>query len=256
MRSTIWITSIAAAGLVAGCGLGGTANKTTASTAKKSTPSTAFVTIQSPATVATTPAPTVPQTQLSQVPGQVVKGTKPGPNDRYIVKSGDAIGLIAQAMGVKTQDLLDANGLTTADATRIQPGQPLRIPDGGVMPPGGELKEGKPAGSSNDPSSVIPVTAVSGARYTVQSGDTWIGIATRLKVDLTAMLTLNGGTIEAAPNIIPGQKLKVPGKTQAEVDAASKVAVTTPKTTVKAATTTAKTTIKPAVTTKAPVPSS
>ena len=51
-----------------------------------------------------------------------------GDGATYVVKSGDALSKIAAAHGVKTKDLMEANGIQ--DANRIRAGQKLVIPGG------------------------------------------------------------------------------------------------------------------------------
>jgi LysM repeat protein len=112
--------------------------------------------------------PTIPVPRVLDGPN----GPAPTITNRYIIKSGDTIGGIAQAMGVSLQFLLDANGMTLTDANRIQPGMSLMIPDGGVMPAGGADPDG-PAQP--------PVTAAkqnSGSTTTSTSASTTGGAAT------------------------------------------------------------------------------
>lgn len=225
--------------LLAGCGLGGGTTGTAKSTTTKKGATTVFATVPIPAT--TLPPTTQPANALpsgpSQLPGSTVVGAIPKPTDRYLVKQGDLLDKIATAMGVTLQQLLDANGLTVADATRIQVGTPLRVPDGGRMPPGGTDASGAPAGN---PGGVVPTTIGPGgpisAYYTVISGDTWIGIGSKLGVNVNQLLVANKAN--DATYIIPGQKLAIPGKTQAQVNAASTAKA--PTTTIKATTTTKK----------------
>lgn len=236
-------SSVALILLVAGCGLGGGSTATSSTAKKSSSATTTFATVPVPATTVppSTVASAVLPSGVSQIPGQTVVGAIPKPTDRYIVKQGDLLANIAKAMGVTLDQLLNANGLTLVQANTIQVGTKLAVPDGGRMPPGGDSETGAPAGNSSGvvPTTVGPAGPIS-AFYTVQSGDAWISIASRLKVDLAQLYLANNASAETL--IVPGQKIKVPGKTQAQVNAA---------TTVKAATTT----IKQTTTTKKPVAS-
>ncbi|MCT7696769.1 C40 family peptidase [Lactobacillus crispatus] len=58
---------------------------------------------------------------------QLKKGRKIKIPKSVTAKKGESISVIAQKVGVKTQDLLDANGLTWQDAT-IQEGQKIALP--------------------------------------------------------------------------------------------------------------------------------
>jgi LysM repeat protein len=55
-----------------------------------------------------------------------------------------------------------------------------------------------------------PTLAITGDTYTVQPGDTLLGIAIRLKVDMDDLIALN--KIADPDNLLVGQKLKIPPK--------------------------------------------
>ena len=82
----------------------------------------------------------------------------------YIVKYGDALGLIAQRHRVQTDDLRKWNNLS---GNMIRPGQKLIIWTGTNPPMISKL----PA-STSAIKSVSAATPVSGKTYTVQEGDT------------------------------------------------------------------------------------
>jgi len=103
----------------------------------------------------------------------------------YTVKQGDTLSGIARRIEVPLADLLQANNLTVTSV--IHPGQLLTLPDA----TGG--------GSSS---------AGSGSSYTVVSGDTLGGIATRNGVSLSSLLAANG--LRATSLITPGMQLKLP----------------------------------------------
>jgi len=62
-------------------------------------------------------------------PGTTTATKTPGAGGKtYVVKAGDFCGTIAESQGVTLQALLDANKMTEADCTKLQPGQELKIP--------------------------------------------------------------------------------------------------------------------------------
>jgi LysM repeat protein len=161
------------------------------------------------------------------------------------------MGNIADAMNVKLQALLDANGMSLADANRLQPGKLLVVPEGGLMPAGGTDPNGAPAvppGQAPPPTAKGGSPTVPGAKYTVKSGDFWIGIAGNFGITLDSLLKANNAT--AATVLQPGQVLTIPTKTAANTAPVVKTTSTTkkPVATTKAPTTTA----KPATTSAAP----
>jgi len=106
----------------------------------------------------------------------------------YVVKEGDSLGRIAQKLGVKLPDLLNANGMTVESL--ILPGQQLVVPqtDSGGAP---------------------------GGAYTVKAGDSLSVIAARVKVSLGALLAANGMTVSSL--ITPGMTLTLPAGAVAPV---------------------------------------
>lgn len=107
----------------------------------------------------------------------------------YTVVAGDYLGGIAVKLSVKLSDLLATNKLTTGSL--IYPGMKLIVPAGGHLP-------ATPAPAQN-PASL---------RYTVVAGDYLGGIAGKLGVTLTSLLTTN--KLTAGSLIYPGMKLTVP----------------------------------------------
>lgn len=108
---------------------------------------------------------------------------KPAPKPAgrtYTVKAGDTLSGIASKYGTSWQELQRINGIP--DANRIYPGQVLRLPGGG-----------KPAPQKRT--------------YTVVSGDTLSGIASKFGTSWQALAQKNG---LANPNLIfPGQVLRI-----------------------------------------------
>lgn len=107
----------------------------------------------------------------------------------YTVVAGDYLGGIAVKLSVKLSDLLATNKLTTGSL--IYPGMKLLVPAGGHLP-------AAPAPAQNP----APL------RYTVVAGDYLGGIAGKLGVTLTSLLTTNKLTTGSL--IYPGMKLTVP----------------------------------------------
>lgn len=99
----------------------------------------------------------------------------------YVVKSGDTLSGIASRYGMSTSALASLNGISNANL--IYPGQVIKV-----------------SGSSNGSSATT---------YTVKSGDSLSGIASRYGTTVSALASLNG---ISNPNwIYPGQVLKISG---------------------------------------------
>jgi N-acetylmuramoyl-L-alanine amidase len=264
--ATFAASSAVAILFLSGCGLG-TSSKTkttvkggSTTTAKGGTTTVPKVTIPpaTPTVFATIPVPPGTTTTTGVVPpgapggGQAPPGSIPKPNEKYIVKSGDTMGNIAAAMGVKLQLLLDANGMTIKDANGLQPGRQLTVPDGGFMPPGGPDAAGPPAvppGQAPTPTTKVgQTTTAKGApagttKYKVLAGEGWIPIANKFGITLDSLLKANGAT--TASVLQPGQQINVPNKTAANTASTVKPTATTKKpvvTTKPTGTTAAKTT--------------
>ena len=143
----------------------------------------------------------------------------------YVVKSGDSLSKIAAAHGVKTKDLMAANGIT--DANKIRAGQKLAIPGAKAAAKSEPAKvEEKPAEAPVAPipapvpevapapeaAPAVPAAPVAGQDamldYTVQDGDTAEGIARLFVVNKDDILSVNG--IPAGSDVKPGQKIKIP----------------------------------------------
>ena len=105
------------------------------------------------------------------------------PPSTYVVVSGDSLFGISRKLGVGFNDLLSANNLTAASV--ILPGQQLVVPGG------------TPAPASS-----------SGLSYTVKAGDSLGRIASKHGVSLTALLSVNGMTVNSL--ILPGQVIQLP----------------------------------------------
>jgi len=96
------------------------------------------------------------------------------------------------------------SGSDTFDgSSRTPTAQPSATSSGGHRSPSGSTVPG-------DPSSTA--TTAGGAQYTVQSGDTLSGIATRFGIDLDLLMQLNG--ITDPTSLQAGQVLLIPGGAQ------------------------------------------
>jgi LysM repeat protein len=105
----------------------------------------------------------------------------------YKVVSGDTLGSIATKFGVTVARIQAANALGTSTVIKI--GQVLKIPT---------------SATSSPAVTTSPVVKT----YTVKSGDTLWGIASKLGVSATALAELNG--ITNANLLRIGQVLKIP----------------------------------------------
>ncbi len=114
----------------------------------------------------------------------------------YTVVAGDYLTGIAGKLKVTTKSLLVANKLSLNSL--IWPGMRLAVPAGGTLP----------AAAAPAPASSPAPGASKASTYTVVDGDYLSGIATKLGVTLTSLLTTNQMTVKSF--IYPGMQLKVP----------------------------------------------
>ena len=122
--------------------------------------------------------------------GRVPATTTAPSTSGYTVVSGDSLIGISLKLKVSLSSLLTLNRLTTSSL--IYPGMKLAVPAGAVT-------QQSPTSNS---------ATASGLVYVIKSGDTLIGIASRTKVTLSALLTLNRLTTSSF--IYPGMRLNVP----------------------------------------------
>ena len=102
------------------------------------------------------------------------------PDITYVIKAGDTIYILALRYGTTVNAILQAN--PGIDPNRIRVGQQITIPG-----------------------------AATGTRYTIQSGDTLYGIASRYGTTVNAILQANPGI--DPNNLRVGQQITVPGAT-------------------------------------------
>lgn len=120
----------------------------------------------------------------------------------YTIKSGDTLYGISRSHGMSLQALLSLNNISASSL--ILPGQVLKISGN--------------ANTSTQPVAPRPVqpqpqqSPVSGATYTIKSGDTLYGIAMKTGMSLHDLLSRNNLSVSSM--IFPGQVLKVAGNNQ------------------------------------------
>ncbi|MEZ5397737.1 MAG: LysM peptidoglycan-binding domain-containing protein, partial [Bryobacterales bacterium] len=149
-------------------------------------------------------------THSSSSSSSTSRGSSPAPSGgKYRIRSGDNLGEIAARFGVSVSDLRAWNGIR---GTRITAGDYLI-----VNPAGASQSEPEQVAQTQEESA--PST---GRRYTVRSGDSLGGIASRFGTSVTNLKSWNG----LRSNMIrPGQSLIVStaGETQTRAEAAAPV---------------------------------
>ena len=108
----------------------------------------------------------------------------------YVVKSGDCLSTIGSKLGVNWKEVASANGINSPYIIYV--GQVLTIP-----------------GGSNQTTTSSSTTSNTTTTYTVKSGDTLSGIASKFGTTYQKIAADNG---ISNPNVIyPGQVLKING---------------------------------------------
>ncbi|MFH5880710.1 LysM peptidoglycan-binding domain-containing protein [Arthrobacter sp. NA-172] len=132
----------------------------------------------------------------------------PSSGATYTVVPGDTLSGIAARNSVALSDVFSWNGLDGRSI--IYPGQKIKIGSGTSAPaPGAPAPVAPAAAPAPAPSApAAPALANTGA-YTIKAGDTLGGIASRLGVSLSSLLSANN--LSMSTIIYPGQKLAVPG---------------------------------------------
>ena len=123
--------------------------------------------------------------------------------DTYTVKSGDSLYGIASRTGVPVKTILALNGLTLKSV--IHPGQVLKLT--GTVPSSSSSSTTTTTTSSSTVTSSS--TPTSSGTYTVKSGDSLYGIASKTGTPINTLLSLNGLTLKSV--IHPGQVLRISG---------------------------------------------
>ena len=113
----------------------------------------------------------------------------------YVVVKNDSLSRIASRVNVPIADLLVVNGFTRSSV--IVPGQVIKLPDNATAV----------AATRTAPASSAASASVS-ATYTVQRNDSLSLIASKHKVTLSALLSVNKFTRSSV--IVPGQVINLP----------------------------------------------
>lgn len=148
---------------------------------------------------------------------------------RYVVKAGDALSVIAQRAGVKTDELMRANNIT--DPNRIQVGQELVIPGGGSVDmtapstarppaeepelpsfaiPAGDNAEDVSMGTDRDDLGDLPPAAGpqgSEQTHVVDIGDDLLSVASEYNVSIADLRAANNLDSDI---LVPGRTLVIP----------------------------------------------
>jgi LysM repeat protein len=131
----------------------------------------------------------------------------------HVVKKGDSLWKIAKAEGVSVGELSRANNLSKTSALKI--GQKLTIPAAKTEVP--TVAAASVAPVSTDATAVAaPAADVSGANYTVKSGDSLWKVARQQHVTVAALKQVNNLTSDS---LKVGQKLRIPTATAATATA-------------------------------------
>lgn len=138
----------------------------------------------------------------------------------YTVQAGDRLIDIAARFGVSASAIVRANGLANSD--QIFPGQKLIIPAPGSTPvptvaatatPVAPVTAATVAAPTRAPAVAASPTARQATTYTVQIGDTLASIARKFGLSAAALQQAN--SISNPDLIWVGQKLVIPGETDA-----------------------------------------
>jgi LysM repeat protein len=147
------------------------------------------------ATSTPTPTTVAPKPPAAAAAAKVGSPKKTG---TYTVSRGDFLIGIANKLGIRLVDLMALNGLTLASV--VHPGSVLHVPAGATPPTTAPLPPAPPT--------TVAAPPQPGATYTVVAGDFLIGIARKLNVRFSDLLTIN--QLSADSVVHPGTVLAVP----------------------------------------------
>ncbi|WP_332603342.1 LysM peptidoglycan-binding domain-containing protein [Arthrobacter sp. S2(2024)] len=159
------------------------------------------------------PAPSAPAPAPSPASGPASSSTA-----SYTVVPGDTLGGIAARHGVALSDVFTWNGLNGRSI--IYPGQKIKVGPGTNAPAPATPAPAALVPASAPAAPAAPALANTGS-YTIKSGDTLGGIASRLGVSLSSLLSAN--KLSMSTIIYPGQKLAIPGAPAASAPAPAPV---------------------------------
>lgn len=157
-------------------------------------------------------APSAPAPAPSPAPGTSSSAAS------YTVVSGDTLSGIAARHGVALSDVFNWNGLNGRSI--IYPGQKIKVGPGTNAPAPAAPAPAALVPASSPAAPAAPALANTGS-YTIKSGDTLGGIASRLGVSLSSLLSAN--KLSMSTIIYPGQKLAIPGAPAASAPAPAAV---------------------------------
>ncbi len=142
--------------------------------------------------------------------------TPPAPATRtHVVKKGESLWKIAKVEGLSVGELSRANNLTKTGTLKI--GQKLTIPAAKTAAPTVAAASVAPV-STDAGAAAAPAADVSGANYTVKSGDSLWKIARQQNVSVAALKQANSLTSDS---LKVGQKLRIPTANVAAASTAS-----------------------------------
>lgn len=124
----------------------------------------------------------------------------------HVVASGENLGLIAAKYGLKTQELMDLNGLT---GHSLRVGQKLNVSKAAARP---MAAAAKPEATTSAPAASTP------GLHVVAGGENLGGIAKKYGLSVKELMDLNN---MAGPDLKIGQKLKVAGSKASASQAAT-----------------------------------
>ncbi|MDQ0242154.1 lytic transglycosylase domain-containing protein [Arthrobacter bambusae] len=159
------------------------------------------------------PAPSAPAPAPSPASGPASSSAA-----SYTVVPGDTLGGIAARHGVALSDVFTWNGLNGRSI--IYPGQKIKVGPGTNAPAPATPAPAALVPASAPAAPAAPALANTGS-YTIKSGDTLGGIASRLGVSLSSLLSAN--KLSMSTIIYPGQKLAIPGAPAASAPAPAPV---------------------------------
>ncbi len=126
---------------------------------------------------------------------------------QYTIVAGDTLSLIGLRYGIDWRELAAANGLT--EDSIIEIGQVITL----IGVEDATVPAGTTATSTTAVATAAPVATPAPSTYTVEAGDTLLGIAVRFSVSRRSLAAANGLAVGDQPQV--GQVLTIPGQTAA-----------------------------------------
>jgi LysM repeat protein len=149
--------------------------------------------------------PAMPNSLTPAAPVAPVETPAPAPATRtYAVKKGDSLWKIAKLENISVGELSRANKLTKTSTLKI--GQKLTIPVAKTQTPTMATATVAPI-STDTTAATAPAADVSGANYTVKSGDSLWKIARQQSVTVATLRQANN---LSSDSLKVGQKLRIP----------------------------------------------